>query len=280
MNSPRTFQTVILTLIVVGILALALSGYLSSFSRLALSPFVGVQTWISTRFQALQDFINTPRDVTLLRLQNAELEAEIARLQAQIIELQQQNSELEVLSALLDFARANPENEYLSAAVIGRDPSPFLHYVIINRGSDDGLQRGMPVVSQQGLIGRIAAVTAGAASVQLITDPSVAINVLIQPSEAEASLEGSITGEINVLEIPQAANVQPGDLVLTSGLGGSYPANIVIGQITSVRTRPFDLFQSASVQPVADFSQLDIVLVITNFQPVDISPLIPTPSAP
>lgn len=280
MNSPRTFQTVILTIIVVGILALALSGYLSTFSRLALSPFVGVQTWISTRYLALQDFINTPRDVTLLRLQNAELEAEIAQLQAQIIELQQQNSELEVLSALLDFARAHPENEYLSAAVIGRDPSPFLHYVIVNRGSDDGLQRGMPVVSQQGLIGRIAAVTAGAASVQLITDPAVAINVVIQPSEAEASLEGSITGEINVVEIPLDTSVQPGDLVLTSGLGGSYPANIVVGQITSVRSRPFDLFQSASVQPVADFSQLDIVLVITNFRPVDISPLIPTPSAP
>lgn len=280
MNSPRTFQTVILTVIVVGILALALSGYLSTFSRMALSPFVGVQTWISTRYLALQDFINTPRDVTLLRLQNAELEAEIAQLQAQIIELQQQNSELEVLSALLDFARAHPENEYLSAAVIGRDPSPFLHYVIINRGSDDGLQRGMPVVSQQGLIGRIAAVTAGAASIQLITDPAVAINVVIQPSEAEASLEGSITGEINVVEIPLDTSVQPGDLVLTSGLGGSYPANIVIGQITSARSRPFDLFQSASVQPVADFSQLDIVLVITNFRPVDISPLIPTPSAP
>ncbi len=152
--------------------------------------------------------------------------------------------------------------------------------MIINRGSDDGLQRGMPVVSQQGLIGRIAAVTAGAASVQLITDPAVAINVVIQPSEAEASLEGSITGEINVVEIPLDTSVQPGDLVLTSGLGGSYPANIVVGQITSVRSRPFDLFQSASVQPVADFSQLDIVLVITNFRPVDISPLIPTPSAP
>lgn len=280
MNSPRTFQTVILTLVVVGILALALSGYLSTFSRLALSPFVGVQTWISTRYQALQDFINTPRDVTLLRLQNAELEAEIARLQAQIIELQQQNSELEVLSALLDFARSHPENEYLSAAVIGRDPSPFLHYVIINRGSDDGLQRGMPVVSQQGLIGRVSAVTAGAASVQLITDPAVAINVLLQPSEAEASLEGSITGEITVVEIPQDASVQTGDLVLTSGLGGSYPPNIVVGQITNVRSRPFDLFQSASVQPVADFSQLNIVLVITNFRPVDISPLIPTPSTP
>ena len=80
--------------------------------------------------------------------------------------------------------------------------------------------------------------------------------------------------------IPQSAEVKPGDLVLTSGLGGDYPPNILIGQVTGVRSRDFDLFQTASVQPVVDFSQLEIILVITNFRPIDISPLIPTPQAP
>ena len=76
------------------------------------------------------------------------------------------------------------------------------------------------------------------------------------------------------------APVQIGDLVLTSGLGGNYPSNILIGQVTGVRQRPFELFQSASVQPVVDFSELKIALVITNFRPVDISPLAPSPVAP
>ena len=71
------------------------------------------------------------------------------------------------------------------------------------------------------------------------------------------------------------ANVEPGDLVLSSGLGGNLPPNILIGQITSVRSQDYDLFQSASVQPVVDFSKLEIVLVITNFQPIDTSPLTP-----
>jgi rod shape-determining protein MreC len=198
-------------------------------------------------------------------------------LQAQIIELQQQNAELQVLSALLDFARANPDNEYVSAAVIGRDPSPFLHYVIINRGSDDGLRRGMPVVSSQGLIGRVAAVTANAARVQLISDPSSAINVKLKNTGAEASLIGSITGELTLESIPQEANVTTGELILTSGLGGNYPPDILVGQVTGVRQSPVELFQTALVQPVEDFSDLDIVLVITNFQPVNIAPLLPTP---
>jgi rod shape-determining protein MreC len=277
MNSLRSFQTIIIILVVAGLLLLALGGYLSPLSRVALSPFVDIQTWFAIRYQAIQDFMTVPRDMTLLSQRNAELEAEIARLQAEIIEFQQENTELLVLSALLDFARAHPENEYLTAAIIGRDPSPFLHYVIINRGSDDALLRGMPVVSQQGLIGRISAVTSGASRVQLITDPDSAINVRIEPSGAEAILSGSITGDISLDLVPQDTIINPGDLVLTSGLGGNYPPNILIGQVASVRQRQFELFQTASVQPVVDFSKLEIALVITNFKPVDITPLIPTP---
>lgn len=279
MNTPlsRTLQTIVFTFIAVGLIALALSGYLTPFSRVILNPFIIAQAWIASRYQAVQEFVNAPQDTARLRQRNTELETEVSRLQTQIIELQQQLAETSVLSALVDFARANPENRYQAAAVIARDPSPFLHYVILNRGSDDGLRRGMPVVTQHGLVGRIAAVTAGAARVQLITDPASTVNVRLEPSEAQAALHGSLTSDITLDMIPQDISVQSGDLVLTSGLGGSYPSNILIGQVSGIRSRDPDIFQRATLQPVVDFSQLDIVLIITNFQPVDIAPLIPTP---
>jgi rod shape-determining protein MreC len=280
MNLPRSFQTAALAILVVGILLLALGGYLTPISRVALSPFISTQTWLASRYLAIRDFMTAPRDVVRLAQINDQLEAEVSRLQSQIIELQQQNSELQVLSALLDFARTHSENEYITAAVIGRDISPFLHYVIINRGSDDGLRRGMPIVSSQGLVGRVAAVTADGARVQLINDPDTAINVRIQPSGAEGFLQGSITGDITVEAIPQDANIQTGDLVLTSGLGGNFPPDMLIGQVSGVRQRPVELFQTATVEPVVDFSQLEIVLVIVNFRPVNIAPLIPTPGNP
>jgi len=284
MNTPsarqRSLQTVVFVLVAGGLIALALGGYLTPLSRILVNPMVAVQTWIATRYQAVQEFVSAPQDTTQLRQRNSELEAQVANLQTQIIELQEQLSETNVLSALVDFARANPDNRYQAAAVIARDPSPFLQYVIINRGSDGGLRRGMPVVSQKGLIGRIAAVTAGASRVQLITDPSSTVNVRLEPSGAQAILQGQITGEIVLDMIPQEANVQAGDLVLTSGLGGGYPPNILIGQVASVRSRDQDVFQSASVQTVTDFSQLNIVLVIVNFKPIDITPLLPTPGAP
>jgi rod shape-determining protein MreC len=147
--------------------------------------------------------------------------------------------------------------------------------VVINRGSNDDIRRGMPVVTNQGLIGRVDAVIADAARVQLITDPASSINVYLQNAGTDAILVGSVTGDVSLDMISQDASVEPGDLILTSGLGGGYPPDLIIGQVLSVRSLDVELFQQAAVQPTVDFSRLEIVLVITNFRPVDISPLVP-----
>ena len=258
-------------------MALALGGYFSSASNVFADSLINLQSWFSSRFVALQEFFTAPRDVASLRQQNSELQNEVAELQAQVIQLQQQVGETQVLAALVDFSRARPENTYKAAAVIGLDPSPFLHYVIINCGSNDGILRGMPVVTDQGLVGRVDAVIADAARVQLVTDPASSVNVRLQNAEEEASLVGSVTGDVVLELIPQDANVQVGDLVLTSGLGGGYPPDLIVGQVVNIRSRDYDLFQQATIQPVVDFNRLQIVLVIVNFRPVDISPLLPAP---
>jgi rod shape-determining protein MreC len=273
----RTLQTTIIFLVVGGVMALALGGYFSSASNVFTGSLINLQAWFSARFVAVQDFITAPRDMASLRQRNIELEADNAELQAQVIQLQQRVGEREVLAALVDFAHASPENKYEAAAVIGRDPSPFLHYIIINRGSNDGFLRGMPVVTNQGLVGRIDAVIADAARVQLITDPASNVNVRLQNAEVEASLIGSVTGDVTLDLIPQDTLIELGDLVLTSGLGGGYPPDLIVGQVINVRSRDFDLFQQATIQPVVDFNHLSIVLVIVNFNPVDIAPLVPLP---
>jgi len=258
-------------------MALALGGYFSTGSNVFTASIVNLQAWFSSRFVAVQDFLTAPRDIASLRQRNTELEAEVSELQAQVIQLQQQVGETQILASLVDFAQAKPENRYRAAAVIGRDPSPFLHYVIINRGSNDGILRGMPVVTDRGLVGRVDAVIADAARIQLITDPASDVNVYLQNAGTEASLVGSVTGDVTLDLIPQDVNLEIGDLVLTSGLGGGYPPDLIIGQVINIRSRDFDLFQQATVQPVVDFNRLEIVLVIVNFKRVDISPLIPAP---
>jgi len=274
----RSLQTSIIFLIVAGVLALAFGGYFSSLSNRLTGGLVGAEYWFAIRYQAIQQFLSAPRDIITLRTRNAELESEISQLQTQVIDLQQRVSQTEILAALVDFSRANHESSYKAASVIGRDPSPFLHYVIINRGSNDGILRGMPVVTNQGLVGRVDAVIADAARVQLITDPASNVNVHLKNANADAVLLGSVTGDISLDMISQDSTVQSGDLILTSGLGGGYPPDLIIGQVINVRKLDYELFQQATVQSAVDFTRLDIVLVITNFHAVDITPLIPTPA--
>jgi rod shape-determining protein MreC len=274
----RTLQIIAGVVVVVGILLLALGGILRPVIGILMDPLVTAQHWLSDRVTSVVDFFTLPRDVTNLLQRNVELENEISSLQSQVIQLEGQLNEAKVLYALLDFARARPQNQYLASAVIGRDPSPFLHYIIIDHGSDDGIRYGMPVVTQQGLVGRVDAVTASASRVQLITDPGSVINVRMQSLKREAQLIGSITGDVNLVNIPQDAVVTSGEILLSSGLGGNYPADVLIGQVASVTKKENELFQTASVQPIVEFSSLRAVLIITNFASIDISPLIPAPA--
>ncbi|MGA2489865.1 MAG: rod shape-determining protein MreC [Anaerolineales bacterium] len=276
-NIPRSLQTIVIVLVAIGLVALALGGYFNPATSRVTRIMVGAQTWISSRYMTITDFLTVPRDVTSLRQSNTELQDEVANLQKQVIDLQQQVTQTNILSALVDFARANPEYSYKAATVIGRDPSPFLRYVIINAGSNEGILPGMPVVTDKGLVGRVDAVISEAARIQLVTDSASAVNIRLQASNTEAMLVGSITGDLSLNMIPQDASIQVGDVVLTSGLGGDYPANILVGQVVSVRKLQSKLFQQAAIQPNVDYTQLQLVLIITNFKPVEIAPLTVTP---
>ena len=267
-------------MIIVGILALALGGYLGPAFRFVSSPLISVQGWLSTRYLAIYESFRSPQDMTSLRQRNALLEGENSRLQGQVIQLQQELKDSEVLYALLKFAKARPNDTYVAASVIGRDPSPFLRYIMIDKGSDNGLLHGMPVVTSQGLVGRVDAVIANAARIQLINDPGSAVNVMLSSTRTEAILAGSVTGDIQLEMVPLDIILKPGEVILTSALGGSFPAGILVGQVSSVRRLETELFQTASVQPAVDFSNLRAVLVVTNFSPTDITPLIPGQTTP
>ncbi len=269
----------LIALVLSGLLLLALGGYLGPLVRVVTTPVVRAQAAVVRYARAVGDYLRTPTDVQALRRRNQELEAQVAELQTQLALLQQQVADLELYAALLDFARAHPQHEYKTAQVIGRDPSPFLHYIIVNVGSDDGVRPGMPVVSAQGLVGQVVAVIPRAARVRLITDPTSRVSVRITPSNTEALLVGSVTGDLSLEMVPLDAEVNPGDLVVTAGLGGEYPPNILVGQVLSTRRLAHALFQEVAVQPATAFADLRVVLVIVNFRPVDIAPLVPTPGA-
>ena len=273
--TQKNLRNLILIIVIAGVLTLAISGYLTPLFSVSVSPLISAQSWISERYLAFRDFFGSPRDMATLREENITLRNEVAQLQSEIISLQENLAQADILYTLLDFARNNPEHEYEAATVIGREISPYLQYIIIDKGSNNGIRYGMPVVTQQGLVGRIDAVISDAARVQLITDAGSVVNVRLKTANVEGQVSGSITGEVSLNMVPIDAQVDIGEVILTSGLGGTYPPNIFVGQVLSMESHQNALFQTGSVQPIVDFSALSAVLVITNFEAVDITPLVP-----
>ena len=128
----------------------------------------------------------------------------------------------------------------------------------------------MPVVTGgAGLVGRIAQVGPRTAKVRLLTDPDSAIAALLQTSRVTGLVVGQPDGTLRMEYIPQDENLDVGDIVLTSGLGGGVmPKELVIGQVVEVQKMDHELHQAAIVRPAADFSRLELVLVITAFEQI------------
>ena len=153
--------------------------------------------------------------------------------------------------------------------VIGQDPSNLQRYVTLDVGQEEGIARNMPVVTDRGLVGRVSEVGKGWSKVLLIIDGSSLISALAQSTRASGLVQGRADGSLTMRDIPQADTVSVGDTVFTSGLGGNFPRQILIGQISEVQREDYDLYQMAAVQPTVDFDHLEVVLVITDFEPVE-----------
>ncbi|MCB9453229.1 MAG: rod shape-determining protein MreC [Anaerolineaceae bacterium] len=246
-------------------------GILGPFEGIVAAPLNFVSGLVNRMTLSVSRGIDDLTELETLRQRNADLEESLAQLQSEVVELREIQSDYNRLAELLDYTTSVQNQESLAADVILQaDVNSLLRTIVINKGARDGIAVGMPVVTRQGLIGRITDVTADSARVLLITDPSSAVSGRLQSSRAEGSVVGR-AGGLTMIFIPLGAAIEQGDLVLTSGLGGNLPPDIVIGVVTSVQKFEFELYQQAQIQSLADFNTLEIVLVITNFQPADLS---------
>jgi rod shape-determining protein MreC len=191
-----------------------------------------------------------------------------------VVLLREIASDYERLSDLLEYTSSITNQEYVTADVIGQGQIGFVRSIIINKGTRDGIAIGMPVVTDLGLVGRIWRVTSNSSQVQLIIDQNSFVSGRVQSNRVEGTIggEGLESGQLEMLFIPLDETIPIGTLIVTSGLGGNFPPDIVIGQVVSVRNLEFELTQTAQVASLVDFSTLEFVLVVTSFQPSDIAP--------
>ncbi len=234
---------------------------------------VPLQKGISQLVAQVGSLTQTTRDLRDLRQRNVELEAENARLLLEIVRLREIEVEAALQRDLLNFAQSHPsfdiQGAHIVGLVIGRDPSNLQRYVTLDVGRKAGVARNMPVVTNRGLVGRISEVGDSWSRVLLITDVSSSVNAVTSSSRATGLVQGRPDGLPVMRDIPQGDTVSVGDTVFTSGLGGSFPRQILIGQITAVERNDYDLYQTAIVQPTVDFNHLEMVLIITDFEPIE-----------
>ena len=254
------------------LMLLDLSGRLLAIKGLILRPVLPVQSGLTSLAGGARWVVNLVQDLGTLRQRNQDLQELADRLTVENVRLRDVEIEDENLRRLLDFRQSNPNfamrGGQIVGRVLGRDPN-FLKYLVIDLGSDQGIAPGMPVMSDVGLVGRIVEVSASSAKVLLITDPGSAVNALVQGSRVLGVLQGVDGGNPQIKYLTQDAVISPGDIVLTSGLGGSLPKGLVIGQILKVRHRDYEMFQEAEVRPTVNFGRLELVLVITDFTAAD-----------
>ncbi|MBN1947275.1 MAG: rod shape-determining protein MreC [Bradymonadales bacterium] len=200
--------------------------------------------------------------------ENERLRREIARLQEERVRLLGVMQENARLRALVGFQVSSPSLQLLAAHVIAKDITPYFRVIRLRLDLGEGIVRpDMPVVAPSGLVGQVSTVMGDYCDVRLTVDPASAIDVLIQRNRARGVLRGN--GHENdytarIAYLLQRDQVEPGDVVVTSGMAGEMPQELVVGTIIEVLQAEPGLFQEVVVRPAVDFSRLEEVFVITG----------------
>jgi rod shape-determining protein MreC len=274
MRRNNTRKIVLLGLLV--ILLLTLMNY-TKFGRVGVSPlesavrdlFAPLQGLTMNVGHRLRGLVSFPFTLVKAADENQLMKKKITDLEGSLRQYEELKSENERLKKLLDFkSGVAPAMGYelVTAAIIGRSPENWFGVVTINRGSGDGIRPNMVVLNSQGLIGRVTSVSSSTAEVLLITDPRSGVAAMIQDSRTPGMVEGvaSSPGRVRMLHIPIGAEINHGQVVVTSGLGSLYPKGIPIGWILEADRESSGLFSSAVVSPYVDFNRLEEVMVITG----------------
>lgn len=190
------------------------------------------------------------------------LERKIAGLEGEIRRLRAVEKENKRLKELLNYQTVSAEPSAV-AAVIGRNPDNWFRTIIINRGQEDGVTRGAPVITPAGLVGRVLTVSGRTAEVRLITDPQSAVGSTVYETQVPGIVRGTTEAERLTMEyVVKDEPVRKGFLVMTSSLSDVFPPGIPVGTVTKVEEEESGIFKTVYLKPVVDLNKLEEVLVL------------------
>lgn len=191
-----------------------------------------------------------------------ELELDLARARARLGRLDDLESENEQLRAILATAR-RIDQEFIAAELASVDLDPFAHRIMVRRGRADGIEPGMPVVDAYGVLGQVDQVLSKMSRIILVSDPDHALPVQILPGGERTIAYGSGSlDRLRLTDLPMNASVEPGDLIVTSGIGGRFPSGLPVARVESVQRQPGQAFATAYAAPLSAMDRNRLVLIL------------------
>lgn len=231
------------------------------------APMQGIATDVTgdvTEFLDLESYSKEELQALVERLQQ-----ERSALAQQLVDYEDKKRENEQLKQQLQIAQLEPENEMRSASVIGRDPNDVFSGFSIDAGSLAGVSVGDPVITTQGLVGVVSQVYATSSMVTCLLSEDLQVAAVSIDREESGVVTSNImtasSGLLRLNYLSSETTLEAGDIITTSGAGGSYPANIIIGQVQSVEKSENDISKYAVIKPYEDLAHVKDVQVIVSF---------------
>lgn|SRR5215471_9198398 len=197
------------------------------------------------------------------RSENERLRKRIQSLEIERQRLLEAEATNRQLKALLDFRSRLPAGA-ITASIIANSANSWFQSCMIDKGSSEGVRKGMAVVTPLGVVGQVVGVTSHAAKVLLLTDPNSGIDVLVQRTRSRGIVSGSLDSGIVLKYVKRSEDIQEGDRLITSGIDGVFPKGMMVGTVIKVRKQHIGLFQFIEVLPAVQTERIENVLVVAG----------------
>lgn len=237
--------------------------YLENIVSSVVMPIQNGLTYLKNKIAGNDSFFES---IESLQAENEELKEKNSELEQSLRELEIIKAENETLKEYVNLTDKYSEYTTIPAYVISRDIGNYSETVVINVGSDDGIEENMTVIADEGLVGYVISVTESTAKVQTIIDTATAVTATISTTDDTIIVQGTLEDDslLKATYLPTDASILQGDSVVTSGIGGIFEKGILIGTISEVYNTQNPTDRYATVEPAVDFSNLNTVLVITD----------------
>lgn len=233
------------------------------YDRVILTITSPIQTAISWSLEQGVDLTQGYLYLWNVRSQNSQLFEENRKLLGQIAGLKEAQNENSRLREILNF-QEKMQLETTIARVIAKDVSTEFRAIRLNRGENAGIRKGMAVITYEGVVGRVLRTTATTADVVTILDLLSAVDAVGERSRARGVVEG-LTDEMCQMKFTlRTDDIQPGDFLLSSGLGGIFPRGVAVGTVLKVNKKQFGISQEIEVKPAVDFTKLEEVMIVLS----------------